>query len=196
MSSSPTANVARRRRRPSQEDQRLMEIPQPECTQLRSVGCGASMVASTASFSAMDSRRSYVSLLPSRAQASRAASRSDAHRHSEGPQSLYLCSAVLRLFRDPRGSGAESSLLAFFNPGTVSSRRRVSLPSIPVSRPRSPSLMYMNLLQGCKRQPLDAIFFPMFDVLTTPLDGCVAHRALARRARPLQKRLRQPSPVR
>ena len=30
-----------------------------------------------------------------------------------------------------------------------------------------------ELLQNCKREPLDAIFFPMFDVLTTPLEGCV-----------------------
>jgi predicted CoA-substrate-specific enzyme activase len=30
-----------------------------------------------------------------------------------------------------------------------------------------------ELLQDCKREPLDAIFFPMFDVLTTPLEGCV-----------------------
>jgi predicted CoA-substrate-specific enzyme activase len=29
-----------------------------------------------------------------------------------------------------------------------------------------------ELLQSCKKQPLDAIFFPMFDVLATPLDGC------------------------
>jgi predicted nucleotide-binding protein (sugar kinase/HSP70/actin superfamily) len=30
-----------------------------------------------------------------------------------------------------------------------------------------------ELLRNCKREPLDAIFFPMFDVLTTPLEGCV-----------------------
>jgi predicted CoA-substrate-specific enzyme activase len=30
-----------------------------------------------------------------------------------------------------------------------------------------------ELLQNCKREPLDAIFFPMFDVLTTPLESCV-----------------------
>jgi len=29
-----------------------------------------------------------------------------------------------------------------------------------------------ELLQGCEKQPLDAIFFPMFDVLTSPLEGC------------------------
>jgi len=29
-----------------------------------------------------------------------------------------------------------------------------------------------ELLQHCKAEPLDAIFFPMFDVLTTPLDDC------------------------
>jgi len=29
-----------------------------------------------------------------------------------------------------------------------------------------------ELLQRSKKQPLDAIFFPMFDVLTTPLKGC------------------------
>ncbi len=29
-----------------------------------------------------------------------------------------------------------------------------------------------ELLQRAKKEPLDAIFFPMFDVLTTPLEGC------------------------
>jgi predicted CoA-substrate-specific enzyme activase len=29
-----------------------------------------------------------------------------------------------------------------------------------------------ELLQSAKKKPLDAIFFPMFDVLTTPLEGC------------------------
>jgi predicted CoA-substrate-specific enzyme activase len=29
-----------------------------------------------------------------------------------------------------------------------------------------------ELLESCKAAPLDAIFFPMFDVLTTPLDNC------------------------
>jgi len=29
-----------------------------------------------------------------------------------------------------------------------------------------------ELLQNCKTEPLDAVFFPMFDVLATPLDGC------------------------
>jgi predicted nucleotide-binding protein (sugar kinase/HSP70/actin superfamily) len=30
-----------------------------------------------------------------------------------------------------------------------------------------------ELLQGAKKEPLDAIFFPMFDVLTSPLEHCV-----------------------
>jgi predicted CoA-substrate-specific enzyme activase len=34
-----------------------------------------------------------------------------------------------------------------------------------------------DLLQSCKKQPLDAIFFPMFDVLTTPLEGCTGSSA-------------------
>ncbi|MGC8549179.1 MAG: BadF/BadG/BcrA/BcrD ATPase family protein [Acidobacteriaceae bacterium] len=34
-----------------------------------------------------------------------------------------------------------------------------------------------ELLQVCKTRPLDAIFFPMFDVLTTPLDGCSGSNA-------------------
>jgi predicted nucleotide-binding protein (sugar kinase/HSP70/actin superfamily) len=33
------------------------------------------------------------------------------------------------------------------------------------------------LLQVAKKEPLDAIFFPMFDVLTTPLHDCVASNA-------------------
>jgi len=34
-----------------------------------------------------------------------------------------------------------------------------------------------ELLQRCKSEPLDAIFFPMFDVLTTPLDDCSGSNA-------------------
>lgn len=34
-----------------------------------------------------------------------------------------------------------------------------------------------ELLERCKTEPLDAIFFPMFDVLTSPLDNCVASAA-------------------
>ena len=34
-----------------------------------------------------------------------------------------------------------------------------------------------ELLQGCQKEPLDAIFFPIFDVLTTPLAGCVGSSA-------------------
>jgi predicted CoA-substrate-specific enzyme activase len=34
-----------------------------------------------------------------------------------------------------------------------------------------------ELLQRCKSQPLDAIFFPMFDVLTTPLKDCSGSNA-------------------
>jgi predicted CoA-substrate-specific enzyme activase len=34
-----------------------------------------------------------------------------------------------------------------------------------------------ELLQVAKKEPLDAIFFPMFDVLTTPLHDCVASNA-------------------
>jgi predicted CoA-substrate-specific enzyme activase len=34
-----------------------------------------------------------------------------------------------------------------------------------------------ELLQHCKTEPLNAIFFPMFDVLTTPLDGCTGSNA-------------------
>ncbi len=34
-----------------------------------------------------------------------------------------------------------------------------------------------ELLQCCKSEPLDAIFFPMFDVLTTPLDDCSGSNA-------------------
>jgi len=34
-----------------------------------------------------------------------------------------------------------------------------------------------ELLQHCQKEPLDAIFFPMFDVLTTPLEGCVGSNA-------------------
>ena len=34
-----------------------------------------------------------------------------------------------------------------------------------------------ELLQHCQREPLDAIFFPMFDVLTSPLEHCVGSNA-------------------
>jgi len=34
-----------------------------------------------------------------------------------------------------------------------------------------------ELLQYCRKEPLDAIFFPMFDVLTTQLEGCVGSNA-------------------
>jgi predicted CoA-substrate-specific enzyme activase len=34
-----------------------------------------------------------------------------------------------------------------------------------------------ELLQRCKSEPLDAIFFPMFDVLTTPLEECSGSNA-------------------
>jgi predicted CoA-substrate-specific enzyme activase len=34
-----------------------------------------------------------------------------------------------------------------------------------------------ELLQHCKTDPLDAIFFPIFDMLTTPLAGCVGSNA-------------------
>jgi predicted CoA-substrate-specific enzyme activase len=34
-----------------------------------------------------------------------------------------------------------------------------------------------ELLQSCEREALDAIFFPMFDVLTSPLEGCVGSNA-------------------
>ena len=34
-----------------------------------------------------------------------------------------------------------------------------------------------ELLQSCQKQPLDAIFFPMFDVLTSPLEDCVGSNA-------------------
>lgn len=34
-----------------------------------------------------------------------------------------------------------------------------------------------ELLEAAKKRSLDAIFFPMFDVLTSPLDGCVASSA-------------------
>lgn len=34
-----------------------------------------------------------------------------------------------------------------------------------------------ELLQHCQKQPLDAIFFPMFDLLTSPLEHCVGSNA-------------------
>jgi predicted CoA-substrate-specific enzyme activase len=34
-----------------------------------------------------------------------------------------------------------------------------------------------ELLQHCQKEPLDAIFFPMFDVLTSPLEHCVGSNA-------------------
>jgi predicted CoA-substrate-specific enzyme activase len=125
---------------------------------------------------AMNSRRSFVSLLPSRAR-HREQLRAQMHIGIPKALNLYTYAPLFSAYFEILGVPAQNLHYSHFS----TPERYQQAAGFSAVDPCFPSKIAIahvyDLLQGCKKQPLDAIFFPMFDVLTTPLDGCSASSA-------------------
>ncbi len=94
----------------------------------------------------------------------------DPHRHSAGAECLRLCSAFQRLPRKPRGAAGEHHLLRLHQRRNCTGRAPAAGAIDPCFPAKVGISHVYNLIQEKHRKkPLNVIFFPMYDVLTTPL---------------------------
>jgi predicted CoA-substrate-specific enzyme activase len=119
----------------------------------------------------MNSRRSFVSLLPSRTK-HKEQLRAQMHIGIPKALNLYTYAPLFSAYFESLGVPAQNLHYSHFS----TPERYQQAAGFSAVDPCFPSKIAIahvyELLQDCKKQPLDAIFFPMFDVLTTPLDGC------------------------
>ncbi len=117
------------------------------------------------------SARKLVPLLPSRARR-REQLRARMHIGIPKALNLYTYAPLFSAYFESLGIPAQNLHCSHFS----TPERYQQAAGFSAVDPCFPSKIAIahvyELLQSCKKQPLDAIFFPMFDVLTTPLDGC------------------------
>ncbi len=120
---------------------------------------------------ATSSARKFVSLVPFRAR-QREQIRAQIHIGIPKALNLYTYAPLFSAYFESLGVPAQNLHYSHFS----TPERYQQAAGFSAVDPCFPSKIAIahvyELLQSCKKQPLDAIFFPMFDVLTTPLDGC------------------------